>query len=416
MRTHIYLYFYIYMCISLSLFLFRVRGVGALCARKLTSVGAMAFSILSVCSFSSSLKRSKKRVYTSSEEMSKHAAVFAFSRFVSSFSFLLSSDRTHGEEGFVGPVRKESLTVECFVLSLSFFSSSIQGPNSDLPLFLWSCSLLGFFVLSFFFFVFLLCSSATGFLRSHEEKAEETSPAPLLAAVPRGLPFFFFSFSFSPSRSCPECCLSDLSLALSPCSVRFLLSLSLSALLFLGFLPSACGCGVLRVFRCLWCMYRVVIWGARNLSFKSIGKDYIDAMVRCTLDCTGYRGNQPASQQTDVHYFSKTGSAIFNWRMVFSRIAMPVSTCILQIAAYDFRNIGQPAFIGEVSPRRISPSSLFLSLSLFVFFLPSCSVLALVFLRLCLFYRCLSSVAGGARGEGLWYNSTVRQMPCREGR
>ncbi|PHJ19661.1 c2 domain-containing [Cystoisospora suis] len=114
------------------------------------------------------------------------------------------------------------------------------------------------------------------------------------------------------------------------------MSLSLSGYLSICLVASLCVC-------------RVIVWGARNLSFKSIGKEYVDAMVRCTLDCTSYRGSQPASQQTDVHYFSKTGSAIFNWRMVFSRIAMPVSTCILQIAAYDFRNIGQPAFIGEVN-------------------------------------------------------------------
>nr|CEL66850.1 TPA: heat shock protein DNAJ pfj4, putative [Neospora caninum Liverpool] len=94
---------------------------------------------------------------------------------------------------------------------------------------------------------------------------------------------------------------------------------------------------------------RVIVWGARNLAVKILGKDFIDAMIRCNLDCTGYRGTQPAAQQTDVHYYSKTGAAIFNWRMVYSRVQMPVSTCVLQIAAYDNRNMGQASFVGEVN-------------------------------------------------------------------
>ncbi|PFH33328.1 putative heat shock protein DNAJ pfj4 [Besnoitia besnoiti] len=94
---------------------------------------------------------------------------------------------------------------------------------------------------------------------------------------------------------------------------------------------------------------RIIVWGARNLAFKILGKDYVDAVIRCTLDCTGYRGSQPSVQQTDVHYYSKTGSAIFNWRVVYSRVAMPVSTCVLQIAAYDNRNMGEATFIGEVN-------------------------------------------------------------------
>ncbi|EPR62810.1 putative heat shock protein DNAJ pfj4 [Toxoplasma gondii TgCatPRC2] len=94
---------------------------------------------------------------------------------------------------------------------------------------------------------------------------------------------------------------------------------------------------------------RVIVWGARNLNFKALGKDFVDAMIRCNLDCTGYRGSQPIAQQTDVHYYSKTGAAIFNWRMVYSRVVMPVSTCVLQIAAYDNRNMGESPFIGEVN-------------------------------------------------------------------
>lgn len=95
---------------------------------------------------------------------------------------------------------------------------------------------------------------------------------------------------------------------------------------------------------------RVVLWGCRGLHFKHLGskKETVDAVLRCTMDCTKYQGPQPLLQSTDVHYYSKTGTAIFNWRVVYSRVAAPVNSCILQISAYDFRNIGESPFIGEV--------------------------------------------------------------------
>ncbi|CDJ42504.1 C2 domain-containing protein, putative [Eimeria tenella] len=96
---------------------------------------------------------------------------------------------------------------------------------------------------------------------------------------------------------------------------------------------------------------RVVLWGCRGLHFKHLGskKETVDAVLRCTMDCTKYQGPQPLLQSTDVHYYSKTGTAIFNWRVVYSRVAAPVNSCILQISAYDFRNIGESPFIGEVN-------------------------------------------------------------------
>ncbi|CDI81794.1 C2 domain-containing protein, putative [Eimeria acervulina] len=96
---------------------------------------------------------------------------------------------------------------------------------------------------------------------------------------------------------------------------------------------------------------RVVLWGCRGLYFKHLGpnKETVDAVLRCTMDCTKYQGSQPLLQSTDVHYYSKTGAAVFNWRVVYSRVAAPVNSCILQISAYDFRNIGESPFIGEVN-------------------------------------------------------------------
>ncbi|OEH76777.1 c2 domain-containing protein [Cyclospora cayetanensis] len=95
---------------------------------------------------------------------------------------------------------------------------------------------------------------------------------------------------------------------------------------------------------------RVVLWGCRGLHFKHLGssKESVDAILRCTLDCTRYHGPQQLQQSTDVHYYSKTGAAVFNWRVVYSGVAAPVNSCIIQISAYDFRNIGELPFIGEV--------------------------------------------------------------------
>ncbi|KAL8453904.1 hypothetical protein Emed_000615 [Eimeria media] len=96
---------------------------------------------------------------------------------------------------------------------------------------------------------------------------------------------------------------------------------------------------------------RVVLWGCRGLHFKHLGpnKESVDAVLRCTMDCIKYQGTQSVAQSTDVHYYSKTGAAVFNWRVVYSRVAAPVNSCILQISAYDFRNIGEWPFIGEVN-------------------------------------------------------------------
>eukprot|EP00923_Selenidium_pygospionis_P039290 GHVN01068371.1.p1 GENE.GHVN01068371.1~~GHVN01068371.1.p1 ORF type:complete len:1272 (-),score=174.04 GHVN01068371.1:3383-7198(-) len=94
---------------------------------------------------------------------------------------------------------------------------------------------------------------------------------------------------------------------------------------------------------------RVIIWGARSLSFGSLSKESIDAKIKVTIDCTTYKGNKPITQETDVHYQSKTGNAVFNWRVVFPQIVLPVASCVIQVAAYDHKNIGSDIFVGEVN-------------------------------------------------------------------
>lgn len=92
----------------------------------------------------------------------------------------------------------------------------------------------------------------------------------------------------------------------------------------------------------------IIVWGARSLSFRGLKKDSIDAQIMCNIDCSGYSGSQDIQQLTDVHYFSRNGNAIFNWRVVYSKVRLPISTCVLQISAYDFRILGPAVFVGEV--------------------------------------------------------------------
>eukprot|EP00382_Lankesteria_abbotti_P000584 CAMPEP_0113854392 /NCGR_PEP_ID=MMETSP0372-20130328/7288_1 /TAXON_ID=340204 /ORGANISM="Lankesteria abbotti" /LENGTH=1178 /DNA_ID=CAMNT_0000827543 /DNA_START=553 /DNA_END=4087 /DNA_ORIENTATION=- /assembly_acc=CAM_ASM_000359 len=94
---------------------------------------------------------------------------------------------------------------------------------------------------------------------------------------------------------------------------------------------------------------RIILWGARSLSFTGLGKNSVDALVTTNLDCASYKGDNPTSQDTDVHYNSLNGSAIYNWRIVYPRIQTPISNCVVQLSVYDFKPIGSSFFIGEVN-------------------------------------------------------------------
>eukprot|EP00920_Eleutheroschizon_duboscqi_P028416 GHVT01069244.1.p1 GENE.GHVT01069244.1~~GHVT01069244.1.p1 ORF type:complete len:297 (-),score=-4.04 GHVT01069244.1:998-1762(-) len=100
---------------------------------------------------------------------------------------------------------------------------------------------------------------------------------------------------------------------------------------------------------------RLIIWGARKLSPWGQGpraassKEFFDSTFRVTLDCHRYQGKYPRRQETDVHYHSQTGNVTFNWRVVYPRIATPLTSCLMQIAAYEHKNIGRGLFIGEAN-------------------------------------------------------------------
>lgn len=135
---------------------------------------------------------------------------------------------------------------------------------------------------------------------------------------------------------------------------------------------------------------RVVVWGTRACPL--MGEDAIDITVRGEIESAGYKGgttssvasaaaaaskaaapktggeggakgglstganagpNAPARvsalvQTTDVHYASRNGNSLFNYRFVFSRISAPLPSCILRLTALQFKSIGNPVTLGEV--------------------------------------------------------------------
>eukprot|EP00930_Biecheleria_cincta_P032374 TRINITY_DN22471_c0_g1_i1.p1 TRINITY_DN22471_c0_g1~~TRINITY_DN22471_c0_g1_i1.p1 ORF type:complete len:1474 (-),score=230.31 TRINITY_DN22471_c0_g1_i1:26-4447(-) len=91
---------------------------------------------------------------------------------------------------------------------------------------------------------------------------------------------------------------------------------------------------------------RLVIWGASGVSMMA--GDYTNVMVTTMLDCKEYGGEYGNPQSTDVHYNSKDGKAIFNWRMVYPRIKMPTWSCTLLISLYHHELV-QDTFIGNVN-------------------------------------------------------------------
>ncbi|ORM40784.1 uncharacterized protein BXIN_2338 [Babesia sp. Xinjiang] len=99
---------------------------------------------------------------------------------------------------------------------------------------------------------------------------------------------------------------------------------------------------------------RVVVWSTSGVHLPatpsdSRTKDQLDLYVVSTLDCQGYRGDLPLSQRTDTHYNCDSGSAQFNWRIVYPQIHAPVGACQLQLSVFDFWKVGPPTFVGEAT-------------------------------------------------------------------
>jgi len=93
---------------------------------------------------------------------------------------------------------------------------------------------------------------------------------------------------------------------------------------------------------------RLVVWDTRSV--KLVKEDYVNVQISSTLDCPQYCGESthPTVQETDVHYQSKDGNAIFNWRMVYPKIKMPVKTCSIKMDLYHYELLGTE-FIGSLN-------------------------------------------------------------------
>uniref|UniRef100_A0A0G4HX89 C2 domain-containing protein n=1 Tax=Chromera velia CCMP2878 TaxID=1169474 RepID=A0A0G4HX89_9ALVE len=92
---------------------------------------------------------------------------------------------------------------------------------------------------------------------------------------------------------------------------------------------------------------RLVVWGTKRL--KLVDGDHTDGQIKAALDCRNFSGKEAATQETDVHYSSTDGNTEYNWRMRWSNIDCPVDACVLQISAWDFNNLTESVFIGEVN-------------------------------------------------------------------
>jgi len=83
---------------------------------------------------------------------------------------------------------------------------------------------------------------------------------------------------------------------------------------------------------------RIVVWDC--IKVKLVKEDYVNVQVQATLDCNAYNGEHKKVQDTDIHYMSKDGIAIFNWRMVYPRIKMPIKTCSLKMDLVHYELMG----------------------------------------------------------------------------
>eukprot|EP00421_Protoceratium_reticulatum_P075450 CAMPEP_0168428830 /NCGR_PEP_ID=MMETSP0228-20121227/37060_1 /TAXON_ID=133427 /ORGANISM="Protoceratium reticulatum, Strain CCCM 535 (=CCMP 1889)" /LENGTH=667 /DNA_ID=CAMNT_0008442903 /DNA_START=3 /DNA_END=2003 /DNA_ORIENTATION=+ len=100
---------------------------------------------------------------------------------------------------------------------------------------------------------------------------------------------------------------------------------------------------------------RAVCYAVRNMSRRlcvdDLGeqRERVDIIVRCSLDCRSYLGGQQKEQETDIHYGSE-GEGEFNWRFVFSRVAVTrgiALDCFLQFSIWEHFALKRPQLICE---------------------------------------------------------------------
>jgi len=90
---------------------------------------------------------------------------------------------------------------------------------------------------------------------------------------------------------------------------------------------------------------RMVIWGATGV--PAIKDDYSCVKISTMLDCKEYNGYYDKVQETDVHFNSRDGRAVFGWRIVYPGIQMPVFSCAVQFSLYHYELLAGDTFIGS---------------------------------------------------------------------